>query len=161
MTAKFVVFPTWKDNAAVCFWMCTVYAASYIIHRQQGRDTSYMFLCVFCLCNVLFICVNMACILYALLTVSITFISVCHFVQRFTVYTCTMCYILETTLGLFYWQKLSVIPAWISNHMPSKVWDEIIFPLSNFNGCTVDVREWISNFIMQFIMDVLTTLYWD
>ena len=28
------------------------------------------------------------------------------------------------------------IPAWISNHMPSKVWDEINYPFQNFNGYT-------------------------
>ena len=30
-------------------------------------------------------------------------------------------------------------PAWISNHTPSKVWDEITYPFLNFNGCTVEV----------------------
>ena len=28
----------------------------------------------------------------------------------------------------------SLIPAWISNHMHGKVWDEITYPLPNFNG---------------------------
>ena len=28
---------------------------------------------------------------------------------------------------------------WISNHMPSKVWDGITYPFLNFNGCTVEV----------------------
>ena len=37
-------------------------------------------------------------------------------------------------------------PSWISNHMPSKLWDEITYPSPNFNGCTVEVWEWISNF---------------
>ena len=32
-----------------------------------------------------------------------------------------------------------LISAWISNHMPSKVWDEITFPFLNFNGATVEV----------------------
>ena len=26
--------------------------------------------------------------------------------------------------------------AWISNHMPSKVWDQITYPFLNFNSCT-------------------------
>ena len=30
-------------------------------------------------------------------------------------------------------------PAWISNHTPCKVWDEITYPFLNFNGCTVEV----------------------
>ena len=34
---------------------------------------------------------------------------------------------------------LTLIPAWISNHLPSKVWDEITYPFLNFNSCTVEV----------------------
>ena len=34
---------------------------------------------------------------------------------------------------------LTLIPAWISNHMPGKVWDEITYPFLNFNGATVEV----------------------
>ena len=49
--------------------------------------------------------------------------------------------------------------------MASKVWDEITYPFSNFNGATVDVWIcatvevwiWISNFIPLIIMDVITT----
>ena len=52
--------------------------------------------------------------------------------------------------------NLAIIPAWISNHMLSKVWDEITYPFPNFNGCTVEVWEWISNCISPFIMDVIT-----
>ena len=37
-------------------------------------------------------------------------------------------------------------PAWMNNHMLSKVWDEITYPFPNFNGCTVVVWEWIRNF---------------
>ena len=29
--------------------------------------------------------------------------------------------------GLFYWHGLTLIPAWISNYMPGKVWDEIAY----------------------------------
>ena len=36
-------------------------------------------------------------------------------------------------------QVKKLIPAWISNYMPGKVWDEIIYPFLNFNGCTVEV----------------------
>ena len=31
--------------------------------------------------------------------------------------------------------------------MPSEVWDEIIYPFQNFNGCTVKVYEKISSLI--------------
>ena len=47
------------------------------------------------------------------------------------------------------------------NHMPCNVWDEITYPFLNFNGCTVEVQEWISNFIPHFIMDVTTYPRWD
>ena len=41
--------------------------------------------------------------------------------------------------GPFYLHGLTLIPAWISNHMPSEVWDEISYPFLNFNGATVEV----------------------
>ena len=43
-----------------------------------------------------------------------------------------------------------------SSHISSTVWDEIIYPFPNFNGCTVDVWEWISNFIPHTIMTIIT-----
>ena len=46
--------------------------------------------------------------------------------------------------------------AWISNHWPSEMWDKITYPFPNFNGATVEVWEWISNFISHFVMDVIT-----
>ena len=56
---------------------------------------------------------------------------------------------------------LNLIPAWISNHISSKVWEEIIYPFPNFKGATVEVGEWISNFIPHFTMDVITYPCWD
>ena len=38
--------------------------------------------------------------------------------------------------------------------MSSKVWVEITCPFPNFNGATVEVWEWISNFISHIIIDV-------
>ena len=43
-----------------------------------------------------------------------------------------------------------LISAWISNHMHDKVWDEITSPFPNFNGVTVEVWEWRSNFVPHF-----------
>ena len=40
--------------------------------------------------------------------------------------------------------------------MSGKAWGEITYPFPNFNGSTVEVWEWISNFITHFIMDVIT-----
>ena len=37
-------------------------------------------------------------------------------------------------------------PSMDNNHMPSIVRDGITYPFLNFNGCTVEVYEWISNF---------------
>ena len=39
----------------------------------------------------------------------------------------------------FYKHALTLFPAWISNYIHYKMWDEIIYPLLNFNGTTVDV----------------------
>ena len=40
--------------------------------------------------------------------------------------------------------------------MPNKVWDELTDPFPNFNSATVEVWEWMSNFISHFIIDVIT-----
>ena len=33
----------------------------------------------------------------------------------------------------------TLIPAWISNYIHYKMWDEITYPFLNFNGCTIEV----------------------
>ena len=33
---------------------------------------------------------------------------------------------------LLYWHGLTLIPAWISNHMPGKIWDEIAYTFPNY-----------------------------
>ena len=53
------------------------------------------------------------------------------------------------------------IPAWISNYIHYKVCDEITYPYPNFNGATIEVWEWISNFITHFIGHMITYLCWD
>ena len=45
--------------------------------------------------------------------------------------------------------------------MPGKVWDEITYPFLNFNGCTVEVLEWISDFISHLTEHVITYPCWD
>ena len=50
----------------------------------------------------------------------------------------------------FYWHRLTLIPAWISNHSHYKLRDEIIYPFPNFNGCIVGVWEGITIFIPHF-----------
>ena len=53
--------------------------------------------------------------------------------------------------------RLTLIPACITNPIYYKMWDEIYNTFPNFNGATVDVWEWISNFITFFIMDLITS----
>ena len=61
---------------------------------------------------------------------------------------------------------LILIPVWTSNHNHHKVWDEITYPFSKFNGATVDngapveVWKWISYFIPQFTVHVITYPCW-
>ena len=47
-------------------------------------------------------------------------------------------------------------PARIVNYDHYKVWDEITYPFPNFNGCTIDVWEWISIFTPHFTVHVIT-----
>ena len=39
----------------------------------------------------------------------------------------------------FYENGLTLIPAWICNHIHYKVWDESTYPFLNFNGATIEV----------------------
>ena len=53
--------------------------------------------------------------------------------------------------------------------MPSEVWDEITYPFPSFNGCTVEVWDWISNFtlyngstlIWVWIINYMPSEVWD
>ena len=58
----------------------------------------------------------------------------------------------------FHYHGSTLIPAWISNHMASKVWNEITYLFVNFNDATIEVWEWISNFIPHLTMDVIIIL---
>ena len=54
-----------------------------------------------------------------------------------------------TDLGLcspFYWHWLTLIPACISNHIRDGITDSFL----NFNGATIEVYKWISNFALHF-----------
>ena len=63
--------------------------------------------------------------------------------------------------GPFYWHGLTLIPAWISNHMPIKVWDEVTYPFPICPQLHVEVWEWVSDFIPYFIKDVIAYTCWD
>ena len=60
---------------------------------------------------------------------------------------------------LFYQHVLTLIAAWISNHMLSKVRDEAtyLFPNFNFNGTAFEILEWIGCFTTHFILDAITS----
>ena len=69
--------------------------------------------------------------------------------------------LIYTTRGNKYQEPLliasfNLIPAWISNHMHSKVMDEITHPFRKHNDCTVVAWEGISYFISHIINDVIT-----
>ena len=58
--------------------------------------------------------------------------------------------------GPLYKHFLTYIPAWVSNYIHYKVWNEITYPFTNFNGATVEVWEWINDFILYFPGHVIT-----
>ena len=43
-----------------------------------------------------------------------------------------------------YEYTFALIPAWINNPVPRKVWDDITYPFQNFSGYTVEVLERIT-----------------
>ena len=49
----------------------------------------------------------------------------------------------------------------INNCIHYTVWDEITYPFPNFNGDTIEVWEWISNFNPHFIWHVITYPCWN
>ena len=63
--------------------------------------------------------------------------------------------------GAFYEHGLTLITAWITNDIHYKMWDKIIWPFPNFNGCTVEVWEWTSNFIPHLTMYAITYPWWS
>ena len=64
-------------------------------------------------------------------------------------------YIYRYSNAPFYYNGLTLILPWLSNHTSAKVWDEIIYPFANFSGCTVEVWELIGNFIPHIITDII------
>ena len=64
--------------------------------------------------------------------------------------------ILFDTWGHVYRYGLTLIPVGISNHMHSNVLYAITYKFANFNGCTDQDWEWISNFNTYRRMDVIT-----
>ena len=51
---------------------------------------------------------------------------------------------------------LTLIPSWIRIYIYYKAHGEIMYPFENFNDATVEVWEWINNFIPYFTGHVIT-----
>ena len=45
---------------------------------------------------------------------------------------------------------LTLITKWIGDYIHYNIWDVITYPFPNFNGATVEVWDWIRNFIPHF-----------
>ena len=69
--------------------------------------------------------------------------------------------VMVTSWDPFYWRGLTLIPAWISNYICYKVWDEMTFQFLNINCATVDVWQWICNFIQHFTGHMVSYPCWD
>ena len=48
----------------------------------------------------------------------------------------------------------------LGNRMPGKVWFEISHLFPNWNACTDEGSELVSNFVPNFMMDVITYPCW-
>ena len=57
---------------------------------------------------------------------------------------------LVTTIGTILLTWIDLSPAWISIYIHDKLWDGITYPFPNFNGATIEVWEWLSNFVPHF-----------
>ena len=44
-----------------------------------------------------------------------------------------------------------IISAWINNYIHYKMQVEITYPFPNFNSATIEIWEWMSNFILHFM----------
>ena len=99
---------------------------------------------------------------------SVSFMCTCDYVNlHFVIFDCALVenkltiatvYIsLHTVIwGPFYKHGLKSTLAWINKYIHYKMWNEISYPVSNLNGCTVEVWEWISDFIPHLTVHLIT-----
>ena len=59
------------------------------------------------------------------------------------------------------WHGFTWTPLWMCNHMFSKEWDEITYPLPNLNDTSVGVLECMNNFISHSVTDAIAYPCWD
>ena len=62
---------------------------------------------------------------------------------------------------LYQYGGLTLIPAWVSYYIQYQVYDEITYTFPNFIGTTIEVWEWIINFIPHFTGHMITYPFWD
>ena len=91
---------------------------------------------------------------------------ICHIKNIITIYLVYTCYQgistdVIITQGSLLLTWINLIPAWISTYIHYKVWDEITYPFRNFNYCSVEVWEWINDFISHFMIDAIIYRCWD
>ena len=55
-----------------------------------------------------------------------------------------------------YWHRLTLVPLWISNYMPSVLCAEISLPFPKSYSCIAEVWKLINNFITHIKMNVIT-----
>ena len=61
----------------------------------------------------------------------------------------------QAPIGLEF-RDVASVHGWMYHNSHYKVWHNITYPSPNFNGCTVEVWEWISDFTPHFIGHVIT-----
>ena len=64
-------------------------------------------------------------------------------------------------LGPLYLHVITLILARFSNYINGKMWPKVMLPFPNFTDATVEVWEWISNFIPHFTGYVIIHPCWD
>ena len=70
-------------------------------------------------------------------------------------------YVIFKIISIIHQNRLTLILAWISNHMPGEMWEEITLAFPNLNGATIEVWERLSYFIPHYIMDVVIYPCWE
>ena len=73
-----------------------------------------------------------------------------------TVLTCLTAHIYLTALLWWYLSNKDLVTTWISYYIYYDVWVKITYSFPKFNGATVEVWEWLSNFIPHFTWHVVT-----
>ena len=97
---------------------------------------------------------------YQRTVIKITQLNTNTFIRTDYLYGKVLSKIVSPRSPLYSWFNFK-IPTWTSNQIPCRVWDEITCPFPNFNGETVEVWEWINNFIPHITMDVIIYPCWD